>query len=100
VSCAIPPATPEINQHSLLGRLTHQKIPKKTEQKPANCILAHSTAEGAGSLKVHQAKGEGQGTDLHELSVNKCWKGRKARNSQVISHSLKEDRWLITKIIS
>jgi hypothetical protein len=33
-SCGIPPATPGINQHSPLGRLTPQQ--KKTEQKTRN----------------------------------------------------------------
>jgi hypothetical protein len=27
-----------------------------------------------------------------ELSVNKCWKGRKADSGWMISHSLKEDK--------
>jgi hypothetical protein len=29
-------------------------------------------------LKVHLRKGEEQGANLWELSVNKCWKSRKA----------------------
>jgi hypothetical protein len=48
------------------------------------------TAEGAGTLKAHQRRGERQEADLPcELSVNKGWKGRRANSRQVISHCLK-----------
>jgi hypothetical protein len=43
-------------------------------------------------LKVHLRKGEEQGANLRELSVNKCWKSRKADSGQVINHSLKQGR--------
>jgi hypothetical protein len=35
---------------------------------------------------------EGQGANLHEPSVNKLWKGRKADSRQVISHCLKQGK--------
>jgi hypothetical protein len=42
-----------------------------------------------GLLKVHQRRGERQGANLFEISVNKHWKGRKAYSGRVISHCLK-----------
>jgi hypothetical protein len=56
--------------------------------------------EGAGSLKVHQRRGEEQGVNFHEPSVNKHWKGRKADSRWVISHCLKQGRYQTTKLIS
>jgi hypothetical protein len=36
--------------------------------------------------------GKGKELILAELSIKKCWKGRKAKSEQVISHSLKQGR--------
>jgi hypothetical protein len=56
-----------------------------------NCNLAHS--ERGRIIESAQEKG-GKSKELisAELSVNKCWKGRKANSRWRISHFLKQGR--------
>jgi hypothetical protein len=44
-------------------------------------------------------KGGEQGANLHELLVNKGWKGKKAESRRVISHCLKQAGSGSTKLI-
>jgi hypothetical protein len=75
-SLGIPRATPVINQHSPLGRLTppapqknlnwiHKKLKTNTQQKDWGAVSALEKGEGARSWP------------LRELSVNKCLERQK-----------------------
>jgi hypothetical protein len=78
-SCGIPPATPGINQHSPLSRLTPQHTHTKTNTQQRGGV-AESVLEKEKEARSHSP---------HELSVNKEWKGRRANSGCVISCCLK-----------
>jgi hypothetical protein len=85
-----PQTTPEINQHSALGRLTPLMQKEKTEQT-RNWKLTYR--RGGGNTGSAPEKGGGaRNWSPHKLSVNKGWKGRKGNSGLLISHYLKYGR--------
>jgi hypothetical protein len=110
-------ATPGINQHSPLDRLTsipqkknldnEQRTEKNTQQRGQGTLSAPEKGRWARSWTPHNhsvnkawrswwptscCTGEGgraRRWTLHKLSVTKSWKGRQADNKRMMSHCLK-----------
>jgi hypothetical protein len=61
---------------------------KKNNQYTRNGKLAHSR-EGGNSESTSQKAGGTRSRSPHKLSVNKCWKVRRADSRQEISRCLK-----------
>jgi hypothetical protein len=85
--CSISPATPRINQHRPLGRLTP---PAKKKNWIINNELktTHSRVGGIAQSALEKG-GEARSWSPHKLSVNKGWKGKRTNSRPVISRCLK-----------
>jgi hypothetical protein len=94
MSHSIPPATPTRNQHSSLGRLTTPPPTKQQQQQQKTWTInkelkTNTQQRGRNSERAPKKGGEARSWSLHELSVNKCWKGRRADRRWEISCFLK-----------
>jgi hypothetical protein len=91
-SHSIPPATPGINQHSPMGRLTLPPTKKQTKSWAIYKELKTNTQERDRVAESPlEKRGEARSWS-HEFSVNKDWKGRRANSRWVISRCLKYSR--------